>query len=229
MHKIIKKLTYIILFLLIALITIKLLQKNIITLKINRHNLNNLNIKEESNILNLKELKELYSNNDIIAKIKINNILESLVVKTTDNSYYLNHDLYKKYSIYGSIFMDYRVNITDKKILIYGHNFQNKLLPFGVLENYTDYNFYKENNIIELYFEKTKNIYQIFSVYLTKDDYEYFDINIKDYQKHYNNLLNNSIYNTNISINELDNILILQTCSKEKQDYFVIVCAKKIN
>ena len=43
----------------------------------------------------LEELRSKYNNNDIIGKIKINDKLDSLVVKYTDNSYYLNHDYYK--------------------------------------------------------------------------------------------------------------------------------------
>ena len=74
-----------------------------------------------------------------------------------------------------------------------------------------------------------KTIYIIIYVYLTNNDYEYFDININNYEKHYNNLKNNSLYDTNINISSIDNILILQTCSTIYNDYFVIICAKKIS
>lgn len=176
----------------------------------------------------LEELRSKYNNNDIIGKIKINDKLDSLVVKYTDNSYYLNHDYYKNYNIFGSVFMDYRTNILDKKIIIYGHNFKYKNQEFSILENYSDYNYYLENQDIELIIDNYLIKYKIFSYYLTNYDYEYFEVNINNYNNHFNNLKNNSLYDTNILVNETNNILILQTCSTIYDDYYVILCAKEI-
>ncbi len=172
--------------------------------------------------------RNLYSNKDIIGSIRIDNYFDVLFVKTTDNSFYLNHNLSKEYDILGSVFLDYRTNFPDKKILIYGHNFKYNKTAFGELEKYLDYSFYKDNKFIIIDTDLYEIKYEIFSVYLTKDDYEYFDVDIFDYEKHYNNLINNSLYNTNVTINKLDNILVLQTCSDKYKDYFVIVCAKEI-
>ncbi|HGZ2724373.1 TPA: sortase SrtB, partial [Clostridioides difficile] len=44
------------------------------------------------------------------------------VVQSKDNSYYLDKDFYKKDSISGTLFMDYRnKSIDDKNIIICGH------------------------------------------------------------------------------------------------------------
>ena len=138
------------------------------------------------------------------------------------------HDLYKNYYLLGSVFMDYRTNLLDKKIIIYGHTFKYYDTDFDVLEKYLSYEFYNNNKYIEINTDNNHMLYEIFSIYLTKDDYEYFDIEISDYNRHFNNLKNNSMFETNVEVNDKDNVLILQTCSSNYEDYFVIVCAKRI-
>ena len=71
----------------------------------------------------IKELKNSYNNNDIIGIISIKGgDLNTPVVQTKDNQYYLKYSLTKKRSIIGAVFMDYRVNSNSKQINIYGHN-----------------------------------------------------------------------------------------------------------
>lgn len=184
--------------------------------------------REYNNIFDLDMYRDKYNNNDIIGKIKINDKLDSLVVWTDNNSYYLNHDYYKNYNIFGSVFMDYRTNIFDRKIIIYGHNFKYKDMDFSILEKYSDYNFYLDNKDISLIIDKYLIKYEVFSYYLTNNDYEYFNVSINNYNEHFNNLKNNSLYETNVSVNGDDNVLILQTCSTFYDNYYVILCAKEM-
>ena len=97
-------------------------------------------------------LKNAYSNDDIVGKIRIDGtFLDEVIVQGNDNSYYLSHDNYKNYNIAGSLFVDSRVNLDDdKKILIYGHNSPKGDRPFSVLEEYYDYEYFKEHPIVEL-------------------------------------------------------------------------------
>ena len=83
----------------------------------------NSEINKETNSKNsIITLRNNYQNNDIIAILKIENTdLESIVVKATDNDYYLTHNLKKETSKIGNTFMDYRNLSTDRKKLIYGH------------------------------------------------------------------------------------------------------------
>lgn len=184
--------------------------------------------REYNNIFDLDMYRDKYNNNDIIGKIKINDKLDSLVVWTDNNSYYLNHDYYKNYNIFGSVFMDYRTNIFDRKIIIYGHNFKYKDMDFSILEKYSDYDFYLDNKDISLIIDKYLIKYEVFSYYLTNNDYEYFNVSINNYNEHFNNLKNNSLYETNVSVNGDDNVLILQTCSTFYDNYYVILCAKEM-
>jgi len=84
----------------------------------------------------ITNLKEEYQNNDVVATLEILNTNYKVpVVQGTDNDYYLNHLPNKEYSIMGSIFLDYRVNIDNsKKLLIFGHNSSTYNMPFDILE-----------------------------------------------------------------------------------------------
>ena len=64
--------------------------------------------------INFEELKAV--NNETIGWLKVNGTdIEYAVVKTKNNSYYLNHNFEKKYNIAGWIFADYKNNF-DKTV-----------------------------------------------------------------------------------------------------------------
>lgn len=176
----------------------------------------------------LNYYKNYYNNNDIVGRIKINNTkIDSLLVKTNNNTFYLNHGLNKEYDEKGSIFLDYRTNLNSKQINIYGHNSNVYDLQFRDLEKYLDKKFYDNNKYIELWDGINTFIYEIFSVQIISNDYEHIDVDPKDINEHINKL-NNSIYNTDIKAVEEDNILILQTCLYEPVDSYIIINSKKI-
>ena len=183
-------------------------------------------------------LKNAYSNDDIVGKIRIDGtFLDEVIVQGNDNSYYLSHDNYKNYNIAGSLFVDSRVNFDDdKKILIYGHNSPKGDRPFSVLEEYYDYEYFKEHPIIELTTDKGIRNFQIFAVYIETGDWSYMKVDFKgdnEFLTHINSLREKSFYDTSVLVNGDDNVLILQTCSYHK-DYrrfnkkYLLVMAKEI-
>lgn len=179
-----------------------------------------------------------YQNNEVIGVITIPNTnYQKAIMQHSDNDYYLNHLENKKSHYMGSIYLDFRVNITnDKKLLIYGHNSKNISMPFKILERYYDKNYYQEHQYIEILTPEKTRLYQIFSIYVETNDFDYMQTdynNQKTWFNHLTKLKNNSLYETNINITPNDNILILQTCSthknyqKFKKKYLLIV-AKEI-
>lgn len=186
----------------------------------------------------ITKLKEEYNNNDVVGTLEILNTNYKVpLVQTKDNSYYLKHLPNKEYSILGSIFVDYRVNIdTSKKILIYGHNYAKIEMPFDILENYYDINYLNNHKYIEIKTEKKVRKYEIFSVFVEPTDYFYMNINFSEgeYLKHLQKLQDKSFYEINTSLSEDDNILVLQTCSTHK-DYlkykkkYLIVALKEVS
>ena len=192
--------------------------------------------KEEISIEDeIKELKNNYNNNDIIGIISIKGgDLNTPVVQTKDNQYYLKYSLTKKRSIIGAVFMDYRVNSNSKQINIYGHNSTKYKPPFQKLEKYLEKSYYKEHNILELKINNEKKSYEIFSIVIADKVGTEEHMNIKyktdkEYYNHFKRLKNRSLYDTGVNIEESDNVLILQTCiyGKYKGKLLVIV-AKEI-
>ena len=192
-------------------------------------------IKEEKNIT--QSLKEKYNNNDIVGTISVENTdINEILVKASDNKYYLTHDIYGNYDKYGSVFLDHRCNKDSKKLLIYGHNDFKDKTPFSDLENYYDKSYYNAHQFINIVIDNEKIRYQIFSVYIETKDFTYMNLNIDE--NTYNNDLikykNNSFYKTNVDTSSNDKILILQTCSNHKdykkyKDKYLLIIAKRIN
>ena len=184
-----------------------------------------------------KALKEKYKNDDIIGTISIPNTdINEVLVQTTNNKYYLTHDIYKNSDQYGSVFLDYRCNENSKKLLIFGHNDYKDKTPFSELENYYDKNYYEDNQYIDIIINNKKKQYQIFSVYVETSDFTYMNLKINSakYESDLIKYKNNSFYNTGVKVNKDDKILILQTCSnnqkyKKYKEKYLLIIAKQIN
>lgn len=188
-----------------------------------------LSVRNNENII-LNYQKE-FNNEEIIAELSIENTnLVTPIVKGTDNEFYLNHYLDKSKNDLGSNFLDYRNNIDDKKILIYGHNSENVYTDFHLLENYLDEEYYYNHNDITLKTIDNVYNYKIFSIYIATTALQHVNLNFTDdeYSKHLNWLKNNSIYNTGVNIESNSEILVLQTCYFDIDNSYLIVVAKKV-
>ena len=191
--------------------------------------LNNLynNIYVEAKEVNdLIYFKEYFSNNDIVGSLKIKGTnINTLLVKGKDNKYYLNHSIYKEEDIKGSIYVDYRTNLNSNQINIYGHNSKKYSLMFKELEKYKEKNFYNKHKIIEIWDGISTYKYEIFSVKIVKKNSNHIDINNKE-----KNIkeLSKSIYNTGVSANKDDKILVLQTCNYKPKNTYILIIAKLV-
>ena len=182
------------------------------------------------------KLREYYENDDIVGKLVIEgtNINEP-ILKSNDNNYYLNHNAYGNYQAEGSIYEDYRTSIGDKKVLIFGHSSPGWDVPFNELEKYYDKSFYDNHKFISIYSEQGIDTYEIFSVYVETSDFTYMNLLISDdtYNEYLKKYQSNSMYQTDVEVNDGDNILILQTCSNHpkysnyKKKYLLVI-GKKI-
>lgn len=181
--------------------------------------------------INFEELKAI--NSETIGWLKVNGTdIEYAVVKTKNNSYYLNHNFESKYNIAGWIFADYKNNFngTDKNIVIYGHNRKDGSM-FGTLKNILKEEWYsnEENLIIDFITEKEQAKYQVFSVYKIKNEDYYINTEFKEneFSTFIKTLKNRSIKDFEIEITENDSILTLSTCA-DNNKYRVVLHAKKI-
>lgn len=191
----------------------------------------NKTIPEDNMII---RLREEYQNEDIVMRIVIDSLdIDSVIVRGSDNSYYLNHDLNKKKSVLGSIFMDYRNDIHDSKINIYGHNSRTYDVPFRKLEKYMDQSFYQDNSTFIIYDMEGKHEYEIFTIYsVKKNNNNHMQVSFSsadELLEYMNHLKQESMYDTGIDLDVNDKYLLLQTCLYDKKigDYLIIV-AKEI-
>lgn len=197
------------------------------------------NIKEENN--NISQNNNKYNinfenfkkqNEDTVGYLKVNGTdIETLVVKSRDNNYYLTHNFKREKNKSGWIFMDYRNKLdgNDKNIIIYGHNMRNGSM-FASLKNTLDNSWLenKENQSIIFETENKHTIYQVFSVYKIKKEDYYLTTDFKDddYKNFISTLKKRSIYNFDVDLNDTDNILTLSTCANNS-NYRIVLHAKK--
>ena len=178
------------------------------------------------------KLKQI--NKDTVGWLKVNGTdIEYAIVKTNDNSYYLEHNFEKEYNKAGWIFADYKNKLdgTDKNIVIYGHNRRDGSM-FSSLKNILKEEWYsnEENFVIDFITEQEQAKYQVFSVYKTHQSNFNNDTNFENdqiFEDYLNLSKNNSIYNFNVNITPYDKILTIYTCANNNQ-YRIIVHAKQL-
>lgn len=153
-------------------------------------------------------------------------------VQTDNNDYYLNHTFYKNANDAGSIFMDYRNNyFNDKNTIIYGHSRLDKTM-FGTLKYILNKSWYtnKDNKYIYISTNSTNYIYEVFSTYKIDNENYYIQTKFENFDKYkdfLNKIINRSVYNFNVQVNEKDRIITLSTCSVNNKK--VVLHAKLVS
>lgn len=225
---------------------------------VKKHNNIEMNSKLES-VFNDEEKDELDFNFDEMLKlnpgfvgwIKVPNTSISLpVVKYSDNSFYLNHDFYKKYDYRGTVFMDYRNDPEnlDANTILYGHNCYDGTM-FSELEKYQDIEFYKQTPVIEFSTVNGKEKWKVYGVFITNAkaeedngyifNYIYPYMDGENFDGFINEVNKRRLYATDVDINDGDNMLILSTCIRKldiyskgkrtyKADARLVVLARKL-
>ena len=187
---------------------------------------------DEKYVVDFEKLKE--KNSDIVAWLKVNGTnIETTVVKTTNNDYYLTHNFNKEYNSAGWIFADYKnkVDGTDENLVIYGHNMRDDSM-FGSLKWVINEDWYnnEDNKYITLITENETQVYEVFSVYQNEKEDYYIQTNFnteKEFNTFAQTIKKRSKKDFNVDVNKEDNILTLSTCANNNK-YRVVLHAKKI-
>ena len=154
-----------------------------------------------------------------------------------------------KYELGGSIFMDYRNNLYDQNLILYGHHYPSNMkdsrdLFFTPLEKLLTKDNYEANKYFKLVLNGEIRHYEIVYVYIfntaSEADYEnlqfyrtnynisYDDVNDDYYKEYINNLEKVKLYDTGISLTTNDNTVTLQTCLGYDSNGVEIVVAREI-
>ncbi|MDR6555134.1 class B sortase [Paenibacillus qinlingensis] len=153
------------------------------------------------------------------------------VVQHTDNDYYLHTDAAGKPSIYGSIFIDSRIDMNrpQRNIVIYGHNMIDGTM-FGSLGNFKKESFYKEHHSIQLDLPDEVTNWEVFAVYTldaSQDTIEASYDNDQAFLQALHEYRQKSLYSTKINPTAKEQIITLVTCSNETDDTRLVVHAVK--
>lgn len=141
------------------------------------------------------------------------------VVKYTDNDYYLNHDFNNQYNSAGWIFMDYRNELEDQNIIIYGHHRRDGSM-FGSIEKiFKEKN--KDLNISLITNNKTIN-YKIFSIYKISSNNPYNSPYFKEFKKTIEEFNNRSLISFKKNYQDATQIITLSTCDNNNIDRIVV-------
>jgi len=163
-------------------------------------------------------LREQYDNPDIVGFIEIPNTNISYpVAQTGNNEFYLYHDLNWNPSAAGSIFVDYENDLyllSDDNTIIYGHNMRNGT-KFHNIRFFHNEEFFRQHTYILLDTPYRETVWDIFSFFHTTIDFCYLTTNFHTREAFYEFILelqSMSNFETDITLSQDDQILILSTC-----------------
>lgn len=189
----------------------------------------------------LEEYKNLLNKNKkLIGWVKIDDTnIDYPVMQTTDNEYYLDHNLNQEYDKNGSIFMDKDCNVTEPSTnyIIYGHHMKSGAM-FGQLHLFEKEDYWQKHPLIHFDTIYEKGTYEIMYVFRSRvyseseivfkyyqfidaDSEQEFDSNMKE-------MAAMSYYDTGVTAKYGDQLLTLSTCDYQEKNGRFVVVAKKI-
>ena len=166
-------------------------------------------------------------NKDVIAWIySPNTEINYPVAQSYDNSRYLRMRLDGKYSVGGTIFVDYRnsSDFSDPNSIIYGHFMRNGTM-FGSLQNYKVQEYYDEHPFMWLIMpDKTYRI-DIISGFVTPSDSEIYDyiLDKSRLEEYLSQTVKKSDFTSNVDWDKTERAVTLSTCSHDYKDARYVV------
>lgn len=190
----------------------------------------------------LEEYKNLLlKNRKLIGWVKIDDTyIDYPVMQTTDNEYYLDHNMNQEYDKNGTIFMDKDCNVLEPSTnyILYGHHMRNGRM-FGQLDQYKDKSFYEKHPVIEFDTIYEKGTYEIMYVFRSKvyketeivfKYYQFIDANgEQEFDSAMEEMAELSLYDTGVTAQYGDQLLTLSTCDYQETDGRFVVVAKRIS
>ena len=153
-----------------------------------------------------------------------------IVQSPTDNTFYLDHNVYGNYEFAGAIFTeDYNSkDFTDPNTIIYGHNMKNGSM-FQNLHFYEDRTYMEEHPTFEIYLPDRILTYRIFAAYNYDDRHLMKEFDFTDseqFRLYLRDILNQRSMSANIDhdvpVDEKSTIVTLSTCNGiDDQRYLV--------
>ncbi|MDA3847803.1 MAG: class B sortase [Vallitaleaceae bacterium] len=183
-------------------------------------------------IVNSEYLPSYEINQDMAGWFKIEGtVIDYPVLLGEDNEYYLKHDVNGNYSVNGSIILDYRMNIQNmqNQTLIYGHNMKAGTM-FHEITYYKNKEYYDAHPIIEFNTIYDDMKWEVFSIHVIDSNYiQILDYPLSDpieYQAYLDDVIERSMFISDVDVTIDDKIITLVTCSYEFDGARTILHAK---
>ena len=142
--------------------------------------------------------------------------LNNPILQTENNDFYLNHNFKDNYSRAGSVFMDYRNDVTDmnRNTILYGHAMKNGTM-FGSLKNYLQQDYADTHN--KIYVDTLYEGYdiEVFAAYETTIDFYYIETEFttdEAFLEFIEEVKEKSVIQTDVEIGLDDKVVTLSTC-----------------
>ena len=193
----------------------------------------------ESNSARFAALRE--RNGDFIGWISIDDTpLDFPVMYAPDNKdFYLRHDFYKEYSVYGVPYLDEKTtlgaNDQSDNLVIYGHNMKTGTI-FGVLTNYKAASYYAAHPRIDfdtVYGDAAYEVFAAFSIDVAADTSfvynQYVDLDEESYNAYVGEVISRSDVDTGIRPAYGEQLLTLSTCEYSSANGRYVVVARRVN
>ncbi len=186
---------------------------------------------------NLENIAKI--NSEVVGWIKIDGTNINYPIMQ-NGDFYLHKNIYKNYSSRGTPYLAYYCDLKKSdNLIIYGHNMQDTTM-FSQLENYKNYNFYKNHKYIKFYTlengKTIENTYEIMIAFKTiaysdagYKYYNYIDFQKSDeYQEFADKCQELEFYHTGVVGTYKDKYITLSTCEYSQKNARMVVVAKKI-
>ncbi len=189
----------------------------------------------------LPEFKEMLAvNSKLIGWLKIDDTnIDYPVAQTSDNEYYLDHDLNQNKDRNGTIFLDTNCDVIkpSTNLILYGHHMRSGNM-FGNLGKYEDESYYEKHKYITfdtLYEHGTYEVMYVFRSHVFTETevafkyYQFIDAYSEvEFDSYMEEMAGMSLYDTGVTASFGDRLLTLSTCDYQEKDGRFVVVAKKI-
>lgn len=188
----------------------------------------------------LPEFQALYKQNpDIVGWLTIDGTRMDYPIMQNhqDEEFYLNHDFDGEINKNGLPFLDENSSIDDSDILlIHGHHMKSGAM-FAELMKFKKESYYKEHTVLQFSSLYEKEQYEIVAVILSKvyletdEDFKYYQIdNVQspaEFESYMQNIAELALYDTGVSAQYGDKLIVLSTCEYSTEDGRLAVVARK--
>jgi sortase B len=172
-------------------------------------------------------------NKEIIAWLTVDETnIDYPVVQAPDNRYYLTHTADRKDSRQGALFTEYRNNpdFSDFNSIIYGHNMKSGKM-FGRLERFKEKKFFDKHPTGTLYVPGKSFKLEFLASAVTTPTSDYYQLpftSAKEREAHLAMIKKTATHWRDPTANQIDNLLVLSTCSYEYKNARTVVVAKML-